>query len=184
VFLDYAETISFRRAEGQFTAPDHVYSKIRVIAPGIVTEVQIISIGGDQWETNLLTGEWLASDPVYSFNTSRIFDPETGIPDILAGDLTGLVMLGVEELPETPGEKLYALEASLQGDRAYQMTYGMIDADPLKLKIWIAPESFDLHRIILIDPADPGDDEDTLWQIDFWNFNQTFLIEKPPLPNE
>ena len=184
VFLDYNETISFRRAQGQFTAPDRVYSKIRIIAPGIVTEVQITSIGTEQWETNLLTGEWLASDPVYSFNTSRIFDPEIGIPSILAGDLIDLVMIGIEELPETPGKKLYALEASLQGDRASQMTYGMIDADPLKLKIWIAPESFDLHRIILVDPADPGDNEDTLWQIDFWNFDQTFEIEKPLLPNE
>ena len=184
VFLDYNETISFRRAEGQFNSPDHVYSNVRIIAPGIVTEVQIISIEGSQWETNLLTGEWQASDPIYSFNTSRLFDPEIGIPAILAKDLTSLALIGLEELPEVPGKKLYALEASLLGDHAYEMTYGMIDKDPLKIKLWIAPETFDLYRIILIDPADPGDEEDTVWQIDFWNLDKTFEIEKPILKTE
>lgn len=184
VFLDYNETISFRRAEGKFNSPDRVYSNVRIIAPGIVTEVQIISIGGMQWETNLLTGEWQASDPIYSFNTSRLFDPEIGIPAILASDLSSLVLIGLEELPEVPGKKLYALEASLQGEHAYEMTYGMIDNDPLKIKLWIAPESFDLYRIILIDPANPGDEEDTVWQIDFWNFDKTFDIEQPILKTE
>lgn len=183
VFLDINETISFRRAEGQFTSPNQVKSKVRIIAPGLVTEVQIISIGESQWETNILSGQWMASDPVYSFNTSRIFDSETGIPAILANDLTDLVLLGTEELPETPGKKLYALEASLRGDYAYEMTYGMIDNDPLKVRMWIAPESFDLYRIILIDPADPGDEEDTVWQIDFWSFDQTFVIENPIINN-
>jgi hypothetical protein len=184
VFLDYNETISFRRAEGQFTSPERVYSKIRIIAPGLVTEVQIISLGEAQWETNLLTGEWQASDPVYSFNTSRIFDPENGIPSVLAQDLVNPILTGIEELPEVPGKELYVVEAELLGERAYQMTYGMIDNDPLQIKVWIAPDSFDLYRIILVDPADPGDDEDTLWQIDFWNFDHTFEIEKPPLKNE
>lgn len=184
VFLDYNETISFRRAEGKFNSPDRVYSNVRIIAPGIVTEVQIISIGGVQWETNLLTGEWQASDPIYSFNTSRLFDPNIGIPAILASDLSSLVLIGLDELPEVPGKKIYVLEASLQGEHAYEMTYGMIDNDPLKIKLWIAPESFDLYRVILIDPANPGDEEDTVWQIDFWNFDKTFDIEQPVLKTE
>jgi len=184
VFLDYNETISFRRAEGKFNSPDRVYSNVRIIAPGIVTEVQIISIGGMQWETNLLTGEWQASDPIYSFNTSRLFDPNIGIPAILASDLSSLVLIGLDELPEVPGKKIYVLEASLQGEHAYEMTYGMIDNDPLKIKLWIAPESFDLYRVILIDPANPGDEEDTVWQIDFWNFDKTFDIEQPVLKTE
>ena len=184
VFLDYNETISFRRAEGQFNSPNQVRSTVRIIAPGLVTEVQIISTGESQWETNILSGQWMVSDPIYSFNTSRIFDPKTGIPAILANDLTDLTLLGTEELPEIPGKELYALEASLQGDYAYEMTYGMIDNDPLKVRMWIAPGSFELYRIILTDPADPGDEKDTVWQIDFWSFDQTFDIENPIINNE
>ncbi len=183
VYLDYEGTISFRRAEGKFTSPDRVYTKVRVILPGLVTEVQITSVEGTQWETNLLTGEWQASDPRYSFNPSLLFNPETGIPAVLAHELTDVQLLGLQELPEVPGRKLYALETVMQGERAYQMTFGMIDNQPLRVKLWIDPSSFELYRLVLVDPADPGDQEDTVWQIDFWNFGKKFEIEPPVLNN-
>lgn len=184
VFLDYEGTISFRRAEGKFSSPDRVYTRVRVIMPGLVTEVQIISVQGTQWETNLLTGEWQASDPRYSFNPSLLFSSETGIPAILAHELTDPILLDdLEEIPEVPGKKLYAIETVMQGDSAYQMTFGMIDNEPLRVKLWVDPVSFDLFRVLLVDPANPGDEEDTAWQIDFWNFGSEFEIEPPILNN-
>jgi outer membrane lipoprotein-sorting protein len=181
VFLDYDEIIAFRRAEGQFTSPDRVSAKVRVIAPGIVSDVQIISLTGVQWETNFLTGKWQETDPLYSFNPSLLFDPKTGIQSILANNLIDPVLLKDEELVEIPGKKLYAIEANLQGDQAYQLSLGLIDNDKLKVKIWIDKKTYDLHRILIIDPLNPGDNEDTTWQIDFWNFGTTFQIEKPDL---
>ncbi len=181
VFLDYQETISFRRAEGKFTSPDRVYASVRVIAPALVTEVQIISIGTTQWETNLLTGQWQVSDPRYSFNPSLLFNPETGIPIVLARELTDARLLDMEEIPEVPGKRLYVIETVMQGERAYQMTFGMIDNEPLHVKLWIDPTTFDLYRIILVDPANPGDQQDTTWQIDFWSFGNKFEIEPPIL---
>jgi hypothetical protein len=183
-FLDYEETISFRRAEGLFVSPDRAQVIVRVITPGLVTEVQIISIGDQQWETNLLTGEWQASDPRFSFNPSLLFHPDSGIPAILADGLQDATLVGIQELPEIPGKRLYAVTASLQGERAHQMTYGMIDRDPLQIRLWVDPDSFDLYRIILIDPLDPGEDEDTTWQIDFWNHGATFEINQPILRGE
>jgi len=179
VFLDLEETISFRRAEGQFLSPDQAHAKVRVITPGLVSEVEIISIGDSQWETNLLTGQWQPSDPIYSFNPSLLFNPEKGIPVILARELTGPTLLGLEELPEIPGKDLYKLGAALQGATAYQMTFGMIDNENLSLNLWIDPDTFDLYRVVLVDPADAADKEDTIWQIDFWNFDGAFDI-KPP----
>lgn len=184
VFLDVDGTISFRRAEGKFTSPDRVQTSVRVIMPGLVTEVQIISVGDTQWETNLLTGEWQASDPRYSFNPSRLFSPETGIPAVLARELSNPTLLeDLQELPEVPGKKLYVIETVMQGESAYQMTYGLIDNEPLQVKLWVDPVTFDLYRILLVDPADPGAEEDTFWQIDFWSFGNTFEVEPPTLNN-
>ncbi len=183
-FLDYGETIAFRRAEGQYLAPDKIFVKVRVIAPGLVTEVQITSIGDEQWETNLLSGQWQPSDKRYSFNPSRLFSNENGIQAILARDLIEPTLLGVEELQDIPGRKFYVLQASLQGDRAYEMTYGMIDKDALQVKLWIDPDRFDLYRVVILDPVNPGDKEGTTWQIDFWNFDGKFDIEKPILDGE
>ncbi|MDD2921906.1 MAG: LppX_LprAFG lipoprotein [Anaerolineales bacterium] len=178
-FLDFNETISFRRAEGQYVNPDRVYAKVRVIAPGLVAEVQLINIEGEQWETNLLSGEWQISDTNYTFNPSLLFDPNQGIPFILANHLKDTSLIGMEEIPEVPGKKLYAITANMQGEYANAMTYGMIDKDPLDVKVWIEPNTFDVYRIILVDPADAGEAEPTTWQIDFWNFGKTFDIQKP-----
>lgn len=184
VYLDYEETIAFRRAEGQFVSPDRVFAKVRIITPGLVTEVQIISIGGVQWETNLLTGAWQPTDPLYSFNPSLLFSSEKGIPVVLANDLISPELRGMEELTEIPGKKLYAIQATMLGETAYQMTYGMIDNDLLRVEVWIDPVSYDLYRLVLIDPANSADKEDTTWQIDFWNFGHTFDIEVPVLGNQ
>lgn len=178
-YLDPQETVSFRRAVGKFTYPDGVMATVRVIAPGLVTEVHIISIEGTQWETNLLTGEWQASDPRYSFNPAVLFDPETGIQKLLATELKVVELLGFEELAEIPGLPLLALTATMEGDQAYSMTYGMIDRETLAVKLWVEPLRYDLYRMMIVDPRDEGEEEDTTWQIDFWNFDQEFEIAAP-----
>jgi len=178
-FLDNNMMISFRRAEGQYNSPDKVDATVRVIGLGLVTDVQIISVGGTQWETNFLTGEWQLSDPQYSFNPSLLFDPETGIRAVLVNDLSNLELVGFEELVEVPGISLYFITATVDGERLYSLTFGMIDADTLNVRLYIDPDSFDLHRIVMVDTAVEVDSEDTIWQMDFWSFNEIFDIEPP-----
>lgn len=178
-FLDIDETISFRRASGKFQYPDKVVASVRVIAPGLVTEVEIISIEGTQWETNLLTNEWQVSDPKYSFNPAVLFDPDTGLQAVLQSDLEGIELLGFEELEEVPGLPLISISAIMRGAQAYYLTYGMIDPELLAVNLWIDPRTYDLHRVVIIDPMDDGEVEDTVWQIDFWNFGEVFEITPP-----
>lgn len=182
-FLDYDETISFRRAEGNYVLPDRVTAEVRVIAPGIVAEVTIISIGDTQWETHLLTGDWQRVPQEYAFQPQVLLNPDTGIQAVLENDLQSLNYMGIDELEELPGLSLYKLQGTLDGEGAYYATYGMIDKDPLDVVLWIAPDTFELHRVIVVDPADPGEDENTIWQIDFWDFDKTVEIE-PPIANE
>lgn len=179
-FFDPQAQIAFRKAEGEYVAPDAVSTTVRVIAPGVVTDVKIVSKGGQQWETNFLTGQWHPSDPRYAFNPVRLFDPANGIPAIMATDMKDVVLVGIEQLTEVPGKKLYAITATVDGRRAYDMTYGMINAVPLEAKIWIDPNTFDLYRIYITDPVTPDPKDDTYWQIDFWDFNGNFTVDFPP----
>lgn len=180
-FLNVEEAISFRRAEGNYISPNHVQASVRVISPGLVTEVDVIRIGDEQWETNLLSGNWQVSDPRYSFNLSLLFDPTVGIQAIINQDMVSSELIGFEELPEIPGKELYVIEAVLNGEGANRMSYGLIDNDTLQVKMWVDPNNFYLHRITMVDP---GGEEDTVWLIDFWHFGETFNIEKPILSNE
>jgi hypothetical protein len=120
----------------------------------------------------------------YAFQPQILLNPDTGIQAVLERDLQSLSYVGIDEIEEMPGFPLYKLEGMLEGDGAYDATYGMIDKDPLDVQMWIAPGTFELHRVIVIDPADPGEDEDTVWQIDFWDFDQTVEIEAPIVVEE
>src|SRR3989337_1025635 len=78
-FLDPQDTLSFRRAEGEYASPDRVQATIRVIAPGMVAEISVISIGAVQWETDFLTGEWQEVPPDWGVKPAVLFDPQSGI---------------------------------------------------------------------------------------------------------
>ena len=56
------------------------------------------------------------------------------------------------------------------------MSYGLIAADTLAVRLWIAPQTFDLLRVQLVQP---GAGEVTTWQVDFWDFNKVVEISPP-----
>jgi len=179
-FIDAAETLSIRRMEGDFVSPDRVQATVRIIAPGIVAEVNVIGIGDIQWETNPISGQWQELPPNWGFNPAQFFDPETGLQKILLEDLKELELLETTELEEWPGTKLYQISGSLEPTHIYQISFNLIGKDTLDVSLWIDPESFKLYRIILVDGVD---EEQRKWTVDIWDYDLTVLIE-PPLVDE
>lgn len=177
-FIDSSQSLAFRRAEGDFVAPDRAQATIRVIAPGLVTEVEIVSIGDIQWETHPLTGSWQQLPPNWGFNPASLFDAETGIQPLLETDLSDLGFVGFEELEEVPGVALIALEGQMAGDRLNRLSFGLLNSATKLIKLWIMPETYELYRLRIIEPAQTGD-EDRVWQVDFWNFDQEVEIVPP-----
>jgi hypothetical protein len=180
-FLDSAGSLVFRRAEGDFSGPDRATAKIRVIGPGIVTEVQIVSIGVTQWETHFLTGEWVELPPNWGFNPATLFDAQIGIQPILERELQDLALRGIEELPNLPGERFYALTGRLTGEGLYALSYGMIGPKEMDIELWVAPETFELHQLRITHEAADAD-EPTIWLVEFWDFDGDFDIHPPIEP--
>ncbi len=178
-YVDPDNTIVFRRAEGYFVAPDRAQATVRVIAPGLVTEVGVIGVGAIQWETNLLTGQWQELPPNWGFNPAVLFDAEIGIQSVLAADLSDLTLVGTEELEEGPDQALYVVDGLAAGERIYEMSYQLIGPEQMQVRLWIAPESFELHRAIVTDP-NTGQGEATIWQVDFSEFGTIVDIQPPP----
>jgi lipoprotein LprG len=177
-FLNEERSLSFRRAEGDFVAPDCAQATIRVIGPGFVAEVQVINIGEIQWETDFLSGEWQELPPEWGFNPAVLFDPEVGIQPILEKDLSELEWVGMEELEEVPGVSLYALTGEIDGERLNQLSLGMISPETMTVKLWIAPDTFELYRMQITEEA-TGGDEPTVWKVDFWDYNHIVEIVPP-----
>lgn len=179
-YVDPEETIAMRRIDGIFVAPDKLQATIRVISPGLVTEFHIISLGDEQWFTNLITGEWEVLPAAWGFYPAKLFEPETGIVSVLRSDITNLVLEGVDELDVLPGVGLYHLVADLSGRNLYFVSYGLINSDEMRVELWVEPGSYEVHRIILSEflPAEP---EPRIWTLDFWGFDRVGEISPPNL---
>jgi hypothetical protein len=179
-YLDPFETIALRRIEGEFVAPDMVQATVRVVTPGMVTEFQIISLGEEQWFTNLITGEWEVLPDDWGFNPASLFEPESGIVSVLRVDLSNLVFQGIGRLDEIPGKDLYHIAGDLSGENLYYVSYGLIASEIMPVELWIDPGTYDIHRIVLTELM-PQEDEPRIWTLDFWDFDQSIEIAPPDL---
>jgi hypothetical protein len=179
-FVDPDQTISFGGAVGDYVAPDRARATVRVILPGLVTELNVISIGAVQWETNVATGQWDELPPNWGFNPAALFDQEVGLPTILAEDLTEAALVGAGKIG---GMELYLLTGTVAGERPFRLSNGLIGPEPLAAQLWIAPETFELHRLVVTEAA-VGADEPSVWQIDFSEFERVVEIAPPVLESE
>jgi hypothetical protein len=177
-FLDLAETLSLRRMEGVYVAPDRIRAKVRIITAGFVTEIEVIGIGDIQWETNPLSGEWEQLPPEWGFNPTSLFDPTTGLQPILETDLENLEYVGYQELEEWPGETLYSLTGLLRSNRIYRTTFGLIGPGRLDMQLWIEPTTFEVYRMVIMEEVE-GEEEASTWTVDFWDYDQLIEIESP-----
>jgi hypothetical protein len=176
-YLDYEGTLSFSRLDGNYVAPDRIQAKVKVIAPGIVVEVDVISISRMQWQTNVITGQWELLPEDWGFNPASLFESRNGLPAILIADLSDL-QVSKDELDEMPGKALYLLTARLDGKNLFALSNGLIGPDAMDAQIWIDPQTFDIHRVVLGEHAQDAERERT-WQIDFWDFDKAIDIQVP-----
>ena len=178
-YVDLAETIVFRRAEGDFSAPDRARAAVRVIGPALVAEVNVVSIGEQYWETNPFTGQW-ASYPGMGYNPARLFDPESGLVPFMRTKLTDVQSVGMETIEAGPAGKLYHLTAQAPGEPVMAMTADMVGRGRVLLDWWVAPATFRVIRMRITEPdtdaADPS-----VWVIDFDSFDSPVEI-RPPAP--
>jgi lipoprotein LprG len=177
-YLDLAQTIAFRRAEGYFVAPDKTRATVRIIAPGLVADVHVIAIGLNQWETNVLTGQWQELPPDWGFNPAILFDHENGLPAILANDLWHVAQQPPAQLKDGPNKLLYNVAGQVDGRRLHIMSAGLLGPDMMDIALWIDPDDFNLHRALVTTSG--NENEITIWQLDFTDFGRVVDIQPPP----
>lgn len=178
-YLDPDNIISLVRADGDFTAPDKAQATVLAKLTGFVTKVDVISVAAVQWQTNPLTGQWEELPPNWGFNPAVLFDAEIGLQAILAADMSDLVLTGKGKLEDGPDMELYALTGKVAGDRLFSMSGGLIGPATAEAQLWVIPETFELVRVILTEPAAAEEEAPGVWQVDFANYDQALAIEPP-----
>ena len=178
-YLDPDQTLAFGSAIGDYVAPDRARAQVSIIAPGLITKASIISVAEQQWQTNILSGAWEALPPEFGFNPTALFDTEIGIQAILTNDTSGLISAEPERIEDGPDQALYHISGIVNGERIYQLSGTLIGPDELTFEAWIAPETFELHRVIVTELPAAGQDEGEIWQLDLSEFGKSVDIEPP-----
>lgn len=182
-YLDPGETLSFRRATGAFVAPDRALATVRVIGPGIITDVDVISVAEIQWQTNVVTGAWEELPPNWGFNPAVLFDDDIGIQAVLLADLSDVALAEPENLAESegPDELLYSVTAVATGENLYQMSGYLIGPAQVDIQLWIRPETFGLVRIVVREPEPEDEELESIWQVDISNYDELIDIQPPEI---
>ncbi|WP_420640670.1 LppX_LprAFG lipoprotein [Candidatus Leptofilum sp.] len=182
-YLDPGETLSFRRATGAYVAPDRALATVRVIGPGIITDVDVISVAEIQWQTNVVTGAWEELPPNWGFNPAVLFDDDIGIQAVLLADLSEIMLAEPENLAESegPDELLYSVTAVASGENIYQMSGFLIGPEQVTLQLWIVPETFELVRIVVREPEPSHEDGESIWQVDISHYDEIIDIQPPEI---
>ena len=182
-FLDPGETLSFRRARGAFVAPDRALATVRVIGPGIITDVDVISVAEIQWQTNVVTGAWEELPPNWGFNPAVLFDDDIGIQAVLLADLSEMVLAEPENLVESEGPDalLYSVTAVASGENIYQMSGFLIGPERVTMQLWIAPETFELVRLVVREPEPGSEEGESIWQVDITKYDELIDIQPPEI---
>ncbi len=180
-FLDPGETLSFRRATGAYVAPDRALATVRVIGPGLITDVDVISVAEIQWQTNVVTGVWEELPPNWGFNPAVLFDNDIGIQAVLLADLSQVALAEPENLVESegPDELLYSVTAVASGANIYQMSGFLIGPEAVGIQLWIRPETFELVRIVLREPEPEYEELESTWQVDISHYDELIDIQPP-----
>lgn len=183
VSLDGTGTLSLGDSQGFYVSPDKAVADVNVLAPGLVTQVSLISIGEEQWLSGLVSDEWIALPPEWGFNPASLIDSQTGLLSTLTQNLSNLSLVGTEKIDDGPDAAMYLIQAELDSDRLGQMSQGILGPGRLGIRMWIAPDTFELYRVILTDPGLDSSAEETesesIWQIDFSRFDEAIDISPP-----
>ena len=167
----------FRRAEGDYTAPDRAQAIVRIIGPGLITDVQVVTIAEIQWQTNPLTGQWEELPPNWGFDPTVLFDDDVGLPSILLNDLEDVELAGLERIEGEGNGRFYKIVTEIDGERLFIMSGNLIGPAQVQAELWIDPDTFNLHKVIIVEPED---EEPSVWEVKFSNFDQALPITPPP----
>ncbi len=178
-YIDAEETLVFRRAEGDYVAPDRLQASVKVMAAGLVAEIQVITVQKKRWMTNLLTGQWEELPAGWELSPSALFDAEVGIPHLMTQGLVAArtQVEGPAEFDDLDGAFWY-LTSETTGDQVHAMSGGLIPSGPAQLEAWIDPTTYLIHRIRLVLPeSDP--EQPMELTIEFSLFDEPLDIQPP-----
>ncbi len=175
-------TISFISADGAYAAPDRVSARIVAKIFGVAGEVEIVTIGDDQWYSNkvLTGGKFIKQAFAPGFNAAKLVSSNAGIEAALKS-IRELKMIGAESLE---GINVYHIQGVADGKDIEALTVGLIRGQVVNVDIYLNRDTFRVERVTLLQPDTVTDKQPkpTVWTLETFDYNTTINIEPPAIP--
>jgi len=171
VYLDSSGSFAFQEGDGRVSnttsAADAV---VKVKALGIDANVGAVSIDGELWLSNPLTGAWETAPDSITFDPVTLFDPETGWTPLLRDDLTGA------ELVDDAPDGQWHVKGQAAGTRLDAITGGLV-TDDAPMDLWIDQAT---GHVVTAEFATVSDEGETSWRMDLSDYGVDVAITRPP----
>jgi hypothetical protein len=172
-------TIAFISADGSYAAPDRVRARIIAKIFGIAGEIEIVTIGDDQWYSNkiLTGGKFIKQAFAPGFNAAKLVSSETGIESALA-KIRDLKMIGAETLDGIP---VYHITGVADGKDIEALTVGLIRGQVVNADIYLNRDTSRVERVVLVQPDTVTEKEPkpTTWILETFDYNTNIQIDAP-----
>ncbi len=171
VYLDRGGSFAFEEGDGRVSNPaSSADAVVKVKALGIDANVGAVSIEGELWLSNPLTGAWEPAPDSITFDPVTLFDPETGWTPLLRDDLTGA------ELVDDAPDGQWHVKGQAAGARLSAVTGGLV-SDDAPMDLWIDRAS---GHVVTAEFATVSDEGETSWRMELSDYGVAVAITRPP----
>jgi hypothetical protein len=165
--------IEMTKAVGDLVKPDKLKTVINGTAMNLAIQVQVITVGGNTYMTNPLSGKWelLPNE----FQVLSVFDPSKGIAAIMKG-MKNTQRLNDEDLQ---GTACYHLTGDIDSGDLSSITGSSVQGVTVRGEAWIAKGDFLPRQFKLTGKITETEKDGIVRTLSFSNFNQDVKIDKP-----
>lgn len=172
--LDAGNTLALHGAEGDLSRPDSAQAKADVGFLGATISIKFVSVGGDQFITNPITGAWETAPAGLGYNPAVLYNKDQGIARVLNA-LQDPKIAGSERVN---GEESYHLTATVARADVQPIAAGAVASQTPAINLWITKSHSDLVKFTLHDAAASGKNA-TTWTLEISQQNKPVTIERP-----
>ncbi|HEX7102488.1 MAG TPA: LppX_LprAFG lipoprotein [Nitrolancea sp.] len=172
--LDPAKTLALHGAEGDLSRPSSAQAKADVSFLGATISIKFVSIGGDQFITNPVTGVWENAPAGLGYNPAVLYDQDKGIARVLSA-LQDPKIAGSESVN---GQDSYHITATVARVDVQPIAAGAVSSQAPAIDLWITKSHSDLVKLTLRD-SDASGKNTTTWTLEISQQNKPVTIERP-----
>lgn len=169
VLLDPARGILFSAGTGEYSAPDKVHAKVKIIAAGTVLALDMLWLPTGFYASNPLSGAFEKQAAAPDFDPGALLRSE--MSSLLRSDLRAVKLIGTEKVGSADA---YHLRGEADGAKLRALTGGVIVPGVHTVDLWMDQATSQIVRLVDTEPASPSG-----WRLELSGHDKPVEIKAP-----